>query len=105
MTGITYNNPLQMAAITDNGSDYPGVPGSIRELNMDEIESVSGGGFLDPAITGFTVGGAIGGVIGAAVTGGSFGFNSFGAFGASIGFSFGLGWGAGSFIYKHMVSR
>ena len=73
----------------------------IRELTLDEIHLVSGGGALDSyAFQGGAAGGMAGSVFGAAFTGTVGGATSYGIIGAALGFSFGLGWGIGTAIYN-----
>ncbi len=72
----------------------------MKELNMEEVQSVSGG--TDP-IQGFTWGGAIGTVAGAAATGSSVGATRAGIIGGALGFSFGVGYGIGTLIYDNLI--
>ncbi|TLX47093.1 hypothetical protein C1E24_09820 [Pseudoalteromonas phenolica] len=71
----------------------------MRELNMKEVEQVSGG----DALKGFNWGAALGTVGGAALTGSSIGASRGGFIGGALGFSFGVGWGIGSAIYTHII--
>jgi hypothetical protein len=103
MTTLARNNYLQMTAVTENNTNYPFELQEIRELCLNEIESVSGGLNWDQAISrGFGIGGALGGMYGAAAYGSVAGFTTYGALGAVLGGSFGAGWYVGSRIYNVM---
>ncbi|KID56900.1 hypothetical protein JF50_13505 [Pseudoalteromonas luteoviolacea] len=68
----------------------------MRELNVREVQQVSGG----DALRGFNWGAAIGTVGGAVWTGSSAGATRGGVIGGALGFSFGFGYGVGTVLYK-----
>ena len=71
----------------------------MRELTLDEIEQVSGGGTIGDFAT---EGGAIGSIVGAGVTGTLRGAVTGGSIGAVAGGSFGIGWGIGTALYDRL---
>jgi len=77
----------------------------IRELELEELSNVAGGGIIDSAMTGFNVGFAGGTVLGAALTGATYGAAQGGAIGGALGLAFGVGWGAGGHLYKFISSH
>jgi hypothetical protein len=78
----------------------------IRELTSNEIHMVSGGDLTDSyAFQGGAMGGMAGSIFGSAWTGTSMGASRFGLIGAALGFSAGLGWGIGTFMYNYASRR
>jgi hypothetical protein len=78
----------------------------IRELTSNEIHLVSGGDLTDSyAFQGGAMGGMAGSIFGSAWTGTSMGASRFGLIGAALGFSAGLGWGIGTFMYNYASRR
>jgi hypothetical protein len=70
----------------------------MRELTLDEIKRVSGGGIGDYAANGATGGSFIGGI----ATNTLYGAARGGAVGALVGVSFGIGYEVGSALYDRL---
>lgn len=70
----------------------------MRELNIEEIDAVSGGGFGDA----ITVGGGAGALYGVLMTNTMTGAAYGGAIGMAAGFAFGAGYAFGTWMYTKL---
>ncbi|MCD8456135.1 hypothetical protein FUT69_00910 [Xylella taiwanensis] len=73
---------------------------NIHELSPSEVMQIDGSGMAEWVDTGA----AIGMIAGYAIQGGLAGASRGGLIGAAGGFSGGLGWGVGTFIYNRFLS-